>query len=108
MNTTPGNDNWISLLKDEDLAFIKRFVLASGSLKAMAKAYGITYPTIRLRLDRLIAKIKVYDDQQIVSPFERLVRAKYAEGKIDMDTLKSLFSAHQREMEARHDASDRE
>ncbi len=108
MNTAPGDNNWIDLLKDEDLAFVKRFVLASGSLKAMAKAYGITYPTVRLRLDRLIEKIKVYDDQQITSEFERLVRAKYAEGKIDMETLKSLFSAHQHEMEAHHDASDRE
>ncbi len=106
MNTS--DNNWINLLADEDLAFVKRFVLASGSLKAMAKAYGITYPTVRLRLDRLIAKIKVYDDQQITSQFERLVRTKYAEGKFDMETLKSLFSAHQQEMEAHHDTSDHE
>ncbi len=108
MNTNPSDNNWIDLLQDEDLAFVKRFVLASGSLKAMAKAYGITYPTVRLRLDRLIEKIKVYDDQQIISPFERLARAKYAEGKIDIDTLKSLLSAHQQEMEGHHDTPDRE
>ena len=88
--------------------FIKRFVLASGSLKAMAKAYGISYPTVRLRLDRMIEKIKVVDDHQAFSPFERTVRAQYAEGKIDVHTLKLLLEAHREELENRHDASDRE
>ena len=38
MNSHHSGSNWIDLLSDEDLAFVKRFVLASGSLKAMAKA----------------------------------------------------------------------
>lgn len=99
---------WTDLLSDEDLAFVKRFVLASGSLKEMAKAYGISYPTVRLRLDRLIEKVKILDSQQITSPFERLVRVRYAEGKIDMDTLKQLLSAHREEMENRHETPDRQ
>ena len=89
---------WIDFLSEEDLAFVKRFVLASGSLKEMAKAYGITYPTVRLRLDRLIEKIKVVDDQQVTSPFERLARAQYADGKIEAATLKLLLKAHQEEI----------
>lgn len=92
-------DSWITRLSDEDLAFIKRFVLASGSLKDLAKAYGISYPTVRLRLDRLIEKIKVLDSQEIVSEFERTLRARYAEGKLDMDTLKTLLAAHQDEID---------
>jgi len=92
------NRRWIELLEEEDLAFIKRFILASGSLKEMAEAYRISYPTVRLRLDRLIAKIKVYDSQEITSPLERLLRAKYAEGKIDIHTLKALLAAHQEEL----------
>ena len=108
----PGNEQnpqrWIDLLGEEDLAFVKRFVLASGSLKEMAKAYGISYPTVRLRLDRLIQKVTILDSQQITSPFERLARARYAEGKIDMDTLKLLLSAHREEMESRRETSDRQ
>ena len=107
----PGNlqrtQGWAELLSEEDLAFVKRFVLASGSLKEMAKAYGISYPTVRLRLDRLIQKVKILDSQQITSPFERLVRARYAEGKIDMDTLKLLLSAHREELESRRETPDR-
>ena len=52
---------WMAGLEDEDLVFIKKFVLASGSLKEMAGEYGVTYPTVRLRLDRLIQKIKLGD-----------------------------------------------
>lgn len=92
--------NWIDRLSDEDLAFIKRFVLASGSLKAMADAYGISYPTVRLRLDRLIERIRIFDSDQIVSEFERILRAQYADGKIDLATLKTLLAAHRQELES--------
>src|SRR5436309_14705227 len=95
---------WIDLLEDEDLAFLKRFVLASGSLKALAEAYGISYPTVRLRLDRLIAKIQVFDSQQTMSDFERTVRALHADGRIDLATLKTLLAAHKRQLEAHDDA----
>ena len=40
--------DWMADLEEEDLAFIKRFLLASGSLKEIAKQYGVTYPTVRL------------------------------------------------------------
>ena len=89
---------WLEQLSDDDLGFIKRFVFASGSLKAVAKAYGISYPTVRLRLDRLINKIKIVDDQRIASDFERLLRMKYAEGRIDMGTLRELLEAHVKEV----------
>ena len=69
-------ESWLQQISDEDVSFIKRFVLASGSLKDLAKAYGITYPTVRLRLDRLIEKIKVLDSHEIVSEFERALRAR--------------------------------
>ena len=103
----PQGRQWIDRMEEEDLGFIKRFVLASGSLKEMAAAYRISYPTVRLRLDRLIAKIKVFDSQEITSPFERIARAKYAEGKIDASTLKGLLAAHREELENRHAKPDR-
>ena len=47
------------------------------------------------------------DSQEIVSPFERLARAQFAEGKIDVDTLKLLLSSHREELENRNETSDR-
>ena len=96
---TAGNDwrGWLGGLDDEDVSFVGRFVLGSGSLKAVAAAYGVSYPTVRIRLDRLIAKIEVLADQEITSEFERLARARHADGKIDLVTLKELIAAHRRE-----------
>ena len=56
MNIVP---DWMNNLEDEDIVFIKKFILASGSLKEIASEYNVTYPTVRLRLDRLIQKIKI-------------------------------------------------
>jgi len=89
-----GAERWVQGLNDEDLAFLKRFVLASGSLKDTAAVYGISYPTVRLRLDRLIEKIKVWDSQQPASDFERAVRSEYADGTIDLPTLKRVLAAY--------------
>ena len=50
-------------------------------------------------LDRLMEKIKVLDSQEIVSEFERTLRSRYAEGKLDMETLKALLVAHQEDLE---------
>ena len=85
---------WVEYVDEEDLAFIKRFLLFSGSLKDLATAYDVSYPTVRLRLDRLIAKIKVYDDEQIEDDFERHLRALYAEGKLDAGAFKKLLAAY--------------
>lgn len=99
-------EKWTDNLSDEDLAFLKRFVLASGSLKELAASYGISYPTVRLRLDRLIEKIKIWDSQEITDDFERLLRAVYTEGRIDMETLKQLLTAHKEDKnEAHHSGS---
>ncbi len=94
-----GEEQWIDRLSDEDLVFVKRFLLASGSLKGLAETYGVSYPTIRLRLDRLIQKVKILDDERLTDEFERTARALFAEGRIDMPALKALLSAHRAETE---------
>lgn len=103
MEDTNRDRRWMDALSDEDWAFAKRFLLASGSLKAVARAYGVSYPTVRLRVDRLIEKIKVYDSQEIHSEFERTLRTQYAEGKIDLSTLKLLLAAHKKDLEENHE-----
>jgi hypothetical protein len=95
----PSTSRWLEFLNEEDLAFIKRLVLASGSLKEVAASYGISYPTVRLRLDRLIAKVTISESQDIQTDFERLLRTQHAEGKIDADTLKTLLAAYRSDVE---------
>jgi hypothetical protein len=97
-----ATQRWIDRLDDDDLAFLKRFVLASGSLKELAQAYGISYPTVRLRLDRLIAKIEVFDSHAPMSEFERTLRGLHADGKVDLTTLKALLAAQSKDLENNH------
>lgn len=55
-----GNFTLPSLLRldGDELAFVLMFVKASGSLKEVARLRGQSYPTIRNRLDQIIAKLE--------------------------------------------------
>ena len=44
-------------LDREDLEFVLEFVRCSGSLKDLSKVRGQSYPTLRNRLDQIIAKL---------------------------------------------------
>lgn len=90
--------DWMAQLESEDLTFIKRFVLASGSLKAVAAEYNVTYPTVRLRLDRLIQKIELADriDED---PYIALIKRMAVSDKLDFDTAKVLISAYRKQKE---------
>ena len=86
---------WIVNLNDEDVSFIKRFLLASGSLKEMARQYEVTYPTVRLRLDKLIQKIKISDDTES-EPYIALIKRLAINDKLDFDTAKILISEYKK------------
>jgi hypothetical protein len=49
----------LASLCPEDQAFILDFIKASGSLKEMAKLLGLSYPTVRNRLDEIIERVKL-------------------------------------------------
>ena len=54
----------LSRLGGEDQQFALSFILGSGSLKEMAKLYGVSYPTVRNRLDDLIARLSAIIESQ--------------------------------------------
>ena len=86
---------WMVNLEDEDIVFIKKFLQASGSLKEVAKQYGVTYPTVRLRLDRLIQKIQISEDTNN-EPYIALIKRLAVNEKIDFDTAKILMSEYKK------------
>jgi len=94
---TSSERRWLEHLSEEDLAFLKRFLLASGTLKELARQYGISYPTVRLRLDRLIDKVKLIDEQSGADPFELRLRSLYAEARLDEATFRELLRAYREE-----------
>ena len=90
---------WMAELEDEDLAFIKKFILASGSLKEVASVYGVSYPTVRLRLDRLIQKIRLTETAE-ADPYVSLVKRLAVDDKLDFDTAKILITEYRKMKEA--------
>ena len=89
--------DWIAGLSDEDFQFIKRLLLASGSLKDLAQQYEISYPTLRLRLNRLIEKVRILDSDKPKTDFHKTVRVMVAEGKLDITTAKKLIHEFEKE-----------
>lgn len=49
----------LARLNPEEQAFITNFVKCSGSLKELARLYGVSYPTVRNRLDTVIERVGV-------------------------------------------------
>ena len=66
---------WFDYLENEEKEFIRQLILASGSLKELAKVYDVSYPTVRLRLDRVINKVKLYSDSanEIIKKYKKEV-----------------------------------
>jgi hypothetical protein len=48
----------LARLPVEHQRFIEMFVLASGNLKAIAEQAGVSYPTVRSRLDKIIDALR--------------------------------------------------
>ena len=87
---------WLAALEEEERVFIKKFLLASGSLKEIAQQYGVTYPTVRLRLDKLIQKIKISEDTAN-DPYVALVKRLAVKDKLDFDTAKILITEYRKQ-----------
>lgn len=85
---------WLQHLDAEDHQFIKRFLMSSGSLKELADQYGVSYPTIRLRLDRLIDRIRTLDEVQPTDAFHARIRLLVADGEMSPTLAKELLQLH--------------
>ena len=88
--------NWILVLENEDLEFIKNFVLHSGSLKEIAKIYEVSYPTVRIKLDRLIDKIKMNDAVEN-EEFIKFIKSLSIDDRISVEDAKMIIEKYKQE-----------
>lgn len=56
---SPRDTHPLAALPREDQDLIVQLVLRSGSLKDLAAVYQVSYPTIRIRVDRVIERLRV-------------------------------------------------
>lgn len=88
--------NWILSLDGEDIEFIKNFVMNSGSLKEIAKVYDVSYPTVRIKLDRLIQKIKL-NDAVDNEEFIKFIKKLSIDDRINLEEAKLIIEKYKKE-----------
>ena len=87
---------WMLALEEEDAAFLKNFLMKSGSLQDIAELYGVSYPTVRLRLDKLIQKVSL-SEQKEEEPFLAFIKGLAVDARIDLETAKMIMEKYKKE-----------
>jgi len=74
-------------LSPEDQVFAMAFIGAHGSIKDMERLFGISYPTVKNRLDRLAGKLKMVEigPSPEVRPDREAVLEMLERGEINAD-----------------------
>jgi hypothetical protein len=74
----------LARLPFEDQVFVIAFVRSHGSLKEMESVFGVSYPTVKARLNRISASLQFIDTDPVPSRSEILSRLR--SGDIDAPT----------------------
>lgn len=78
-------------LPTEHQRFIEIFVLASGSLKEIAEQTGVSYPTVRSRLDKVIAALR--EEIGRTQQTKGTILDAVSEGKLSAEQAAKLIKA---------------
>src|SRR4029077_1766682 len=73
----------LARLSAEDQIFVVAFVRSHGSIKEMERVFGVSYPTIKARLNRIGEGLEFIDTNPQTSRVEILERLR--RGEIDAD-----------------------
>jgi hypothetical protein len=58
----------LARLRYEDQVFVAEFVRSHGSIKDMERAFGISYPTVKNRLNRIVSQLRLVVDVERGGP----------------------------------------
>jgi hypothetical protein len=96
MSENPTRPHPLLALDEADREFVLRLVLASGSLKDLAQVYGVSYPTIRAKLDRLIARLQELLAERPVDPMADRLADLLAKGEVSASAARSILDLHRK------------
>jgi hypothetical protein len=54
-------------LRYEDQVFVSEFVRCHGSIKYMEKAFGVSYPTVKNRLNKIVQQLQLVEVEQFTA-----------------------------------------
>lgn len=84
---------------DQELAL--QLVSCSGSLKELAKRRKVSYPTIRQRLDRLMARLEAAQSASPLDPMAEALADLVEQGEMSLRGAKSALAVHRATLEQR-------
>ncbi|MEY9979149.1 DUF2089 family protein [Lysinibacillus sp. RC79] len=87
---------WILSLDKESVEFIRKFIINSGSLKNISKIYGVSYPTVRIKLDTLIKKIELNSNTEDVE-FVNMIKNLVIDERLSLETAKLIIDKYKSE-----------
>ena len=79
----------LARLNLEDQVFVTAFVRSHGSIKEMERIFGVSYPTIKARLNRIAESLEFVDTNPSPSQGEILERLKHGEINAE-DAIRAL------------------
>lgn len=94
------NNNPLHQLSPEDQSMICTFMLASGSVKDLAEAYGVSYPTMRARLDALIERLRQLMNGKPLDPVNDYLAELIAKGRIMPADAAKIRDLHRQSLTA--------
>jgi hypothetical protein len=81
-------------LDEEDLNMVTAFILVSGSIKDLAHRYGVSYPTMRQRLDRLIERVQKLVDGSPSDPLSDYLADLMSKGLLTPTIARRIRDLH--------------
>jgi len=82
-------------LASEQLEFVEAFIRARGNLRDLERELGVSYPTVRSRLDAVIRALgfqtEVEPDREAEAEKRKEILRELAEGRIGPDDAASLL-----------------
>ena len=98
MTNLTDRQNPLTALNEADREFVLRLVLASGSLKDLALQYGVSYPTIRGRLDRVIEHLQQLQKGKPPDPMADLLAMLIERGELSASVARKIVELHRAEL----------
>lgn len=93
------SDHPLLRLEREDLDMITNLVLCNSSLKDLAASYGVSYPTIRARFDKVIERLRDAVAQRPRDPMGELLARLVERGELSVTGARTIRDLSRRQGE---------
>ena len=80
----------IMLLDDDDMQFLMEFLRSRGNIKEVQSRLDISYPTVKGKLDKLLKKLGLYEEEKVTINKEEILE-KLEKGEIKAEEAVKLL-----------------